>query len=41
MENGELNIDNAYDLQGRRVNVNDNVKVRKGIYIINGQKKVK
>ena len=41
MENGELNIDNAYDLQGRRVNVNDNVKVKKGIYIINGQKKVK
>jgi hypothetical protein len=41
MENGELNMDNAYDLQGRRVNVNDNVKVKKGIYIINGQKKVK
>jgi hypothetical protein len=28
----------VYDLQGRRVNVNVNVNVKKGLYIVNGQK---
>lgn len=32
----------VYDLQGRKVQVNDqNHKLRKGVYIVNGQKKVK
>lgn len=37
IENGDLTIENAYDLQGRKVNG----KVSKGIYIINGKKTVK
>ena len=31
----------VYDLQGRRVNVNDNDNLKKGIYILNGRKVVK
>ena len=45
MENENLKMENVYDLQGRRIEwskVNgQRSKVHKGIYIINGQKKVK
>ena len=36
------NSGDAYDLQGRKVELNDQGrKLRKGVYIVNGQKKVK
>ena len=39
---GQWAVDNAYDLQGRKVQFNDQGrKLRKGVYIVNGQKKVK
>ena len=42
MDNGEWKIDNEadawYDLNGRRVNVDVNVNVKKGLYIHHGQK---
>ena len=40
IDNGELTIDNCYDLQGRKIHLDDQTrKLRKGVYIINGQKK--
>jgi hypothetical protein len=36
--NAGLNAGDIYDLQGRKI---DNSKLRKGVYIVNGQKQVK
>lgn len=44
IENGKLEIDNCYDLQGRRINGSqftvNGARVKSGIYIVNGKKVV-
>ncbi len=43
IENGELRIENVYDLQGRKILNSQfvNRRLNKGVYIVNGKKKVK
>ena len=44
MDNGQMTMNNCYDLQGRKINdqfSSPNSQLRRGIYIVNGQKKVK